>query len=38
MDGKQDKKAPWVNVGQGIYSVAVGDEHVLILNSKLYDM
>lgn len=25
IEGKVDKQAPWVNVGQGIYSVAVGD-------------
>lgn len=25
MDGKIDKQNPWVNVGQGIYSVAIGD-------------
>jgi hypothetical protein len=25
IDGKVDKQSPWVNVGQGIFSVAVGD-------------
>jgi hypothetical protein len=25
IDGKVDKQTPWVNVGQGIYTVAVGD-------------
>lgn len=34
LEGRVDKQSPWVNIGQGIFSVAVGDEHVLILNSK----
>lgn len=34
IDGKTDKQVPWINIGQGIYSVAVGEDHVLILNSK----
>ena len=33
IEGKIDNQIPWVNVGQGIFSVAVGEEHVLILNS-----
>lgn len=36
IDGKVDKQVPWVNIGQGIYTVALGEEHVLILNSTIH--
>lgn len=32
--GNKEKNQPWVNVGQGIYSVAVGEKHAVILNSN----
>lgn len=25
IEGKVDSQAPWINVGQGIYSVAIGE-------------
>lgn len=31
----KEKNQPWVNVGQGIYSIAVGEKHAIILNSKV---
>lgn len=39
IDGKHNAKnenIPWANVGQGIIASSVGEDHVLIVNSKFY--
>ena len=39
IDGKNSTRhenAPWTNVGQGIISTSVGEEHVLIVNSIFF--
>lgn len=37
LESRVDSVSPWVNVGQGIFSVAVGEQHALILNSTTHN-
>lgn len=33
LENRGAKTQPWVNVGQGIHAIAVGEKHAIILNS-----